>query len=106
MSAGRDPCDIHYDESGMREHLAKCLKEKHLERFPILTKRIRSKCSSRLMFIDVYCVCRDIFIESEVETKTGRFMAMYSVCDEWYHRECLNIPVKYLACMQSVLRLM
>ena len=55
VSAGRGLTNTHYDESGMRDHLAKCLKEKQLEWFPILTKKIRSKYFSRL-FRTIFCM--------------------------------------------------
>ena len=89
-----DPSHVHYDEPLMRKHLFQCLANKEISSFPKSTKRLKTKGRRTLLFLDVYCLCRDVFIESETETDKEKYMVMCSSCGDWYHKKCLKIPVK------------
>ena len=41
---------------------------------------------------EVFCICRDVFFEEDVEKEPGNFMAEYSKCEEWYHRKWEVVP--------------
>ena len=41
---------------------------------------------------EVFCKCRDVFFEEDVDKEPENFMAECSKCGEWYHRKCEVIP--------------
>ena len=94
LAADTDPTLKNFDASLMRSHLLNCLEANEMKPFPVTKKRYK-KCKPSLITQDVYCFCRDIYIESDV-AKSGNFMANCSSCDEWYHRKCVKngIPIK------------
>jgi len=86
-------CDATFDQVQMREHLLLCLKDGEFKPFPKTTQRCkRSKGTYRDH--PVYCLCKDVFFDSDTEGKPQNFMAQCSECNEWFHRKCENIPKK------------
>ena len=84
---------VSFDKNFMREHLLTCLQLNEFSPFPKTTKRVRKK-GQRSQFFDVYCECRDVYFPNDAEEDEGLFMAMCSVCCEWFHKKCLRIPKK------------
>ena len=41
---------------------------------------------------EVFCICKDVFFEENVEKEPENFMAECSKCGEWYRRKCEVIP--------------
>ena len=60
--------------------------------FPQQTKRIKHGKEVTYRF-QLYCKCRVPFFEDDPTEDNGLFMAICSVCGEWYHKRCENIPV-------------
>ena len=43
---------------------------------------------------DVYCTCRRTYLQQGIEESPDNFLASYCVCEDWYHKNCMNIPLK------------
>ena len=79
-----------YKTDVMRTHLKECLTQKKFEPFPKITKR-SNRCKSYITYMDVFCICRWEFDDSDPEKDKGLFMACCSVCEEWFHQKCVKI---------------
>ena len=82
-----------FDVTLMRDHLLVCLQLQILSPFPKTNERVyrsRSVC----LFFNVYCICREAYFHDDVKSDDGYFMANCNSCGEWYHKKCMNIPVK------------
>ncbi|XP_057297349.1 uncharacterized protein LOC130627119 [Hydractinia symbiolongicarpus] len=95
-SFGRSPQSISFDTKQMRPHLLKCLESATFSFFPKSTKRKRF-CRPFAKTHSIYCICRDIFFDRDVEEDKNLFMAMCGECKEWFHRRCAKIPAKVFA---------
>ena len=85
LASGNDPSEIAYCQSGMRQHLIRCLENEHFEPFPrqdrlqkTPSKNQRVNCD-----IDLFCSCSmpecyDNMIECDL-------------CLEWYHMGCVEL---------------
>jgi len=82
ICSGRDPCGVIYDHTSIRNHLAKCLEECQLSRFPVLCER-ESGGVRHVQEIGIFCVCR---------LPEAGDMAECESCKEWFHQHCLDIP--------------
>ena len=70
----------------MREHLLNCFKNRMLLPFPGSKRCNANKCTViATTTIKLYCICR--FPEDKKQK-----MAQCGKCDEWYHKECEQIP--------------
>ena len=43
---------------------------------------------------DVYCTCRRTYFQKDTEGSPDNFMAPCCICQDWYHKKCMNIPLK------------
>jgi len=68
-----------------------CLQLNEFSLFPKTTKRVKRK-GQKSLFFDIYCVCRDVFYSVDSKNDDGYFMALCSVCHEWFHKMCMKIP--------------
>ena len=82
-----------FDVNLMRDHLLVCLQLQKFSPFPKTNKRVY-RCRSVSLFFDVYCICREAYFHDDVKSDDGYFMANCNSCGEWYHKKCMNIPVK------------
>ena len=77
----------------MRDHLLVCLQLQKISPFPKTNKRV-CRCRSVSLFFDVYCICRETYFHDDLKSDDGYFMANCKSCGEWYHKKCMNNPVK------------
>ena len=77
----------------IRDHLLTCMQLEEFSPFPRTTKRV-SRCRASTLFHDVFCVCRDAYFDADCDDDDGKFMAMCSMCKEWFHKKCLGISRK------------
>ena len=50
---------------------------------------VKSKTSKFVYKVcEVFCICRDVFFEEDVEKEPENFMAECSTFGEWYHCKC------------------
>ena len=81
---GIDPCAQVYIPRMMREHLFKCLEQKHLEPFPIIqNSKKKRKTIRNTIDVSLYCLCH------MPDTRT-----IYIYCDACageYHPQCVGI---------------
>ena len=82
-----------FDVNLMCDHLLVCLQLQKFSPFPKTNKRVY-RCRSVSLFFDVYCICREAYFHDDVKSDDGYFMANCNSCGEWYHKKCMNIPVK------------
>ena len=72
----------------MRQHLFIGLQQDSFTLFP---RASAEACKTRSFTynLDVYCTCRDVYFEEDIEMDEGYFMAQCCSCDDWFHRKCL-----------------
>ena len=70
-----------YKTDVMRIHLKECLTQNKFEPFSKTTKR-SNRCKLYITYMDVFCICRWNFDDSDPEKGKGLFMACCSVCEE------------------------
>lgn len=93
LAFGFNPEEASFNQSEMRSHLLNCYKNQTMDRFPRMKSRV-SRCKKTMQLVEVYCLCRDVFFSNDVDKDRGNFMAMCSFCGDWFHKKCLNIPLK------------
>ena len=74
----------------MRTHLKEYLTQKKFEPFPKITKG-PSRCKLYITYMNVFCICRWNYDNSEPENDKGLFIACCSVSEEWFHQNCVTI---------------
>ena len=82
-----NPCVVRFDHSKIREHLATCLENCQVSRFPIVDER--HSIARKPKTIELHCSCR-------MPEEEGDEMAMCDSCHVWYHRHCMDIPSEVL----------
>ena len=83
ICSGNDPCKVKYDHRLIRRHLADCLEEYRLSRFPVVGER-RTVGVRHTQSVDLHCSC--------CLPEEGDKMAECDVCKIWYHQHCMDIP--------------
>ena len=86
----QDPFVSTYNESRLRPHLQRCYQQETISQFPggNPSRRRRKRILNEIS-VDVFCTCR--YPDIDITTHLGN-MACCSVCDEWFHEECEEIP--------------
>ena len=84
ICSGNDPCKVDFENRSIRQHLASCLEQCHLSRFPVAGER---RCTGvrHTQSVDLHCSCR-------LPDEKGDKMAECDVCKTWYHQHCMDIP--------------
>ena len=82
-----------YKTYAIRTHQKECLTHNKSEPFPKITKR-SNRCKSYITYMDVFCICRWNFDDSDLEKDKGLFMACCSVCEEWFHQKFVKVKKK------------
>jgi hypothetical protein len=78
---GHDPTELYFDQWKMRSHLIDSLEKKEPVMFPLIKVQKRRKKILEELVIPVYCMCR--------LPDTGTHMVQCSVCQKWFHVECI-----------------
>ena len=81
-----------YNQSLMRKHLLAQLENETVTPFLQQTKRVKRGKEVTHRF-PLYCKCRVPFFEDDPKEDKRFFMAFCSLCGEWYHKRCENIPL-------------
>ena len=55
---------VSFEQSKMKNHILKCLKNDCLEMFP-QTEHSNKICKENVIKIELYCTCRQIWVESD-----------------------------------------
>ena len=77
LCSGLNPCTVRFDHSKIRSHLATCLEDCQVSRFPVLGKR--KSAVKKPKIVELHCSCR-------MPEEKGDEMA------HWYHHHCMDIP--------------
>ena len=89
VAEGIGPLERYYDEKTLRNHLLQCLRNNEINQFPQENMSAKSTPSTIVYKVyEVFCICRDVFFEEDVEKELENIMAECSKCGEWYHRKC------------------
>jgi hypothetical protein len=82
---GKDPRNIVYKQSLMREHLVRCLETRIKTEMPMECFRTVRKPFVKVLKYQVFCVCRVVAIQAKED------MVQCSFCSEWFHIACAGI---------------
>ncbi len=93
ICSGFDPCAVKFDHSKIRRHLATCLENCQVSRFPIVGER-RSD-TSMPKTVELHCSYR-------MPEEEGDQMAMCDSCHVWYHCHCMDIPSEVFMTLKGV----
>ena len=63
LSCKQNPMGVSFEQSSMRNHFLKCLKNNRLEMFP-QTEHFKKTCKEKVIKLELYCTCRQIWVES------------------------------------------
>ena len=89
FAEGIDPSEPYYDKKALRNHLLQCFRNNKINQFLQEDMSVKSKPSKIVCKVyEVFCICKDVFFEEDVEKEPENFMAECSKCEEWYHRKC------------------
>ena len=95
LAFGRDPSTQVYIPRLMREHLIKCLENRHLEPFSVTKgSKSRRKITKTVLEIPLYCTCK------MPDTRT-----LYVICDLCsmeYHPECIGLDGQFTDSMPFI----
>ena len=81
---GLDPTSIKFDQSGMRNHLLRCLKEKDPKLFPTEVMSVNREPKYLMSYnVQIYCMCR--------LPDDGNMMVCCVKCLKWYHQACTDV---------------
>ena len=83
LCSGLNPCTVRFDHSKIRSHLAMCLENCQVSRFPVLGER--KSAVRKPKTVELHCSCR-------MPEEKGDEMVQCDVCHVWYHRHCMDIP--------------
>ena len=64
LSCKQNPIEVSFEQSIMRNHILKCLRNNRLKMFPQTehSKKIRKE---KVIKLELYCTCRQIWVESD-----------------------------------------
>ena len=82
IAAGDKISELAFEQSKLRQHLAKCFEKKRFSRFPIAKKHV-AKSAEEDIYIPTFCRCRMPDSMSD--------MIMCSGCECWLHFKCACI---------------
>ena len=85
IASGNDPCKVKFDNKSIREHLASCLKQCCISRFPVASERHCIDGVKHTHSVELHCSCR-------LPEETSDKMAECDACKQWYHQHCMDIP--------------
>ena len=85
----KDPFLSTYNEARLRSHLLSCFQQERISRFPGGNPSRRRKRILDEISVDVFCNCR--YPDIDITTHLGN-MVCCSVCNEWFHEGCEDIP--------------
>ena len=85
----KDPFLSTYNEARLRPHLQHCFQQERISQFSRGNSSRKRKRIFDEISVDVFCTCR--YPDIDITTHLGN-MACCSVCDEWFHEECEEIP--------------
>ena len=83
LCEGKRPEELLFANEALRKHLLKCFQEGCINQFPCQTVKRGCKVKNRKR-IDIFCKCR---------TQEGGKMIQCADCKEWYHEECMQVPI-------------
>ena len=83
LCEGKRPEELLFNNEALRKHLLKCFQEDCISQFPWKTVKRGFKVKNRKR-IDIFCKCR---------TQEGGKMIQFADCQEWFHEECMRIPI-------------
>ena len=64
LSCKQNPVGVSFEQSSMRNHILKCLKNNRLELFP-QTEHSKKICNEKVIKFELYCICRQVWVESD-----------------------------------------
>ena len=72
----------------------KCLKLGKFSPYPLINGKRQKRAKEITITEDAYCTCRRAYFQEDTEESPDNFMAPCCICQDWYHKKCMNIPLK------------
>ena len=94
LALGDNPALVTYEQTSLRFHLNKCLKLGKFSQYPLINRKRQKRAKEITITNDVYCTCRRTYFQEDTEESPYNFMAPCCICEDLYHKKCMNIPVK------------
>ena len=94
LSLGDNPALVTYEQTMFRFHLNKCLKLGKFSLCPVVNGKRQKRAKEIAITKDVYCTCRRTYFQEDTEESPYNFMAPCCICEDLYHKKCMNVPVK------------
>jgi len=84
LLSGKDPVNVVFDQTSMRNHLLTSFDNEGLSEFPVKSLRVVRRKVLRSFSLAVYCVCRGGCL-------AGEQMIACDTCQLWLHKQCLGM---------------
>ena len=94
LALGDNPALVTYEQTSLRFHLNKCLKLGKFSQYPLIHRKQQKRAKEITITNDIYCTCRRTYFQEDTEESPYNVMAPCCICEDWYHKKCMNIPVK------------
>ena len=94
LALGDNSALVTYKQTLLRFHLNKCLKLGKFSPYPLINGKRQKRAKEITITKDVYCTCRRTYFQEDTEESPDNFMAPCCICQDWYHKNCMNIPLK------------
>ena len=62
--------------------------------YPILNGKRQKRAKGIAFTRDIYRNCRRTYFQKGTEQSPDNFIALCSICQDWYHKKGMNIPLK------------
>ena len=102
---GKDPATCQYSDSKeLCQHLLHCFNNCYMNPFPTVASI--KKTPSKSVYINVYCSCRLPYVLEHITRRNlskdeTTEMMKCSICDNWYHYNCVNLTLNELKRMKT-----
>ena len=94
LALGDNPALVTYEQTSLSFHLNKFLKLGKFFPYPVINGRRQKGDKEITITKNFYCTCRRTYFQEDAEESPDNVMAPYSICQYWYHKKCMNIPLK------------
>ena len=94
LALGDNPALVAYEKISLRFHLTKCLKLGKFSPYLLINGKRQERAKKITITKDAYCTCRRTYFQEDTEESPDNFMAPCCICQDWYHKKCMNIPLK------------
>ena len=67
LAEKKNPIDVSFSQSSMRNHALKCLKNDNLEMFPQSKDSLIKRSKEKVIQLAIHCICWQIWVEPDID---------------------------------------